>query len=240
MIGGVFFDLGGTLFSYRNVPRATVPLLFDATERLGVRPDEKRIKDAYTQAGEDIVRAYADKPYYLHRDFFADTFMRFTELIDAAPDDIIQNWYRDAHRAAIINCLVLKEDCIETLKHLRHSGLYLSVVSNIDDDMLHPLIEREGLANYLDHWTSSEAAQSCKPHQRFFEHALELSQLSPAAVLFVGDSPEQDIVGAHAAGMRTALIVDDGMEPPMQTGRETVTPDHTVHTLAELRNILQA
>ncbi|MEQ8234212.1 MAG: HAD family hydrolase, partial [Gammaproteobacteria bacterium] len=209
-----------------------------AVERLGATVETARVKAAYTQAQRDVTHAYATRPYYLHRDFFHDTFMRFADLIGAAHDEAVHDWYREAHRAAIVDCLVLKDDCRDTLAHLRAAGRYLSVVSNIDDDMLDPLIEREGLADYFHHWTSSEAARSCKPDRRFFEYALELSGLAPEQVLFVGDSPEHDIAGANLVGMRTALIVDGGMEPPLQTGRETAAPDHVIHNLAELRSLL--
>ena len=100
--------------------------------------------------------------------------------------------------------------------------------------MLEPLIAREGLDRYLAHWTSSETARSCKPDRRFFELALARASLPAAEVLFVGDSPEHDIAGAAATGMRTALIVDGGMEPPLQSGQVEVRPDHTVQRLAEL------
>ena len=238
MTRAVFFDLGGTLFSYRNVARATVPLLIEAVRRLGVAADVAQIKAAYTAAGRDTTLAYAERAYYLHRDFFHDTFMRFADRLGAPHDEAVHDWYRDAHRDAMVECLVLKEDCHDTLATLRERGLYLSVVSNIDDDMLTPLIEREGLARYLDHWTSSEAAQSCKPDRRFFEHALELAGQAPEGVLFVGDSPEHDIAGAAAVGMRTALIVDGGLPPPMQSRAVATTPDHVIHTLSELVDLM--
>lgn len=238
MTQGVFFDLGGTLFSYRNVARATLPLLIDGAERLGLARKTDDIKQAYTQAGRDVNSHYAEQDYYLHSDFFVDTFRRFAEILGGSADDDTANWYLNTHREAIVNCLVLKEDCTETLAHLKEAGLYLSVVSNIDDDMLLPLIEREGLAQYFDHWTSSESAQSCKPHRGFFEHALELSGLDAASVLFVGDSPEHDIAGANAIGMRTALVSDGGMPPPLLVGRETVAPDHHLENLSELKAII--
>ena len=237
---GVFFDLGGTLFSYRNVPRVTLPLLLEAVTRLGLKVDKERLKEAYAEASRDMTLAYADHAYYLHRDFFHDTFARITELLRAAHDETVQEWYLEAHRVAIIDCLVLKEDCVETLARLKELGLYLSVVSNIDDDMLEPLIEREDLGRYLDHWTSSEAAQSCKPDRRFFEVALSRAGLTPAEVLFVGDSPEHDISGAHALGMQTALILDGGIPPPLQTGRVQVEPTHTIDSLSALKDIAVA
>ncbi|MGE0484598.1 MAG: HAD family hydrolase [Gammaproteobacteria bacterium] len=238
MTRAVFFDLGGTLYSYRNVPRATMALLTEAAERLGVAADRHQLGEAYNGAQQAAAHAYADKSYYLHRDFFQDTLRGFAERLGAAADEAVFDWYLEAHRVAIVDCLVLKEDCLDTLAHLKQRELYLSVVSNIDDDMLAPLIERGGLGEYFHHWTSSESAQSCKPDRRFFEHALELSGHAPADVLFVGDSPEHDIVGAAALGMRTALIVDGGMEPPLQTGRGAITPDHVIHNLAELKTVL--
>lgn len=234
---GVFFDLGGTLFSYRNVPRVTVPLITEAVARLGAKASGEQIKDAYTQASRDTTFAYAERAYYLHADYFRATFKRFAELLSARHDEAVHDWYLEAHRVAMVDCLVLKDDCIETLAHLKDCGLYLSVVSNIDDDMLNPLIEREGLARYFDHWTSSEAAQSCKPDLRFFELALARAGLAAHQVLFVGDSPEHDIVGANAAGMQTALITDGGLAPPLQTGRVNVNADHTIATLTELKQI---
>lgn len=235
---GVFFDLGGTLFSYRNVPRVTAPLLLEAVRRLGLSASRDEIRDAYNRATQDTTLAYADREYYLHRDFFHDTFMRFATLLGGEPDEGVHAWYHDAHRAAIVDCLELKPDCLDTLADLKARGLYLSIVSNIDDDMLEPLVAREALERYFDHWTSSEAAGSCKPHRRFFEVTLGYSGLSPAEVLFVGDSPEHDVQGASALGMHTALIVDGGMPPPLQTGRARVTPDHTIETLSELRRIV--
>lgn len=238
MTQGIFFDLGGTLFSYRNVPGATVPLLLEAVERLNASADQKAIKDAYTQAGRDVNLRYAEKHYYLHRDFFCDTFVRFSELLGTPADDNTVAWYEQAHREAIVACLSLKPDCIDTLQRLADKDLYLSVVSNIDNDMLEPLIEREDLGRFFHHWTSSESAQSCKPHHAFFSHALALSQLEPDRVLFVGDSPEHDIAGAAAAGMRTALVLDGGIEPPLQTGKKNIEADHTLDTLSKLLELV--
>jgi putative hydrolase of the HAD superfamily len=235
LMRGVFFDLGGTLFSYRNVARVTMPLLREAAERLGVNTDRERIKAAYNRATQDMTRTYAERAYYLHRDFFLDTLTRYAELLDGHMTAAVAHWYDTAHRCAILDCLVLKEDCRETLEHLKSRGLYLAVVSNIDDDMLEPLIAREGLARFFDHWTSSERAQSCKPDRAFFEFALARSRLAAHEVLFVGDSPEHDIEGAHAVGMRTALVGDGGMPPPLQSGRATVAPHHVLGALADLK-----
>lgn len=237
-LDGVFFDLGGTLFSYRHVARTNIPLLIESAERMGIQTEAEVIKQAYGRAAQEVSRVYAEKPFYRHRELFHDMFVRFCALLNADYDADIHRWYQETQRQAILDCLEIRPDCTETLRFLKDRGLYLSIVSNIDDDMLEPLVEREGLHRYFDHWTSSEAARSCKPDPKFFDVTLKKSGLAAERVLFVGDSPEHDIVGANAAGMRSVLIIEEGIEPPLQTGRDTVEPDHTIRALSELRQIV--
>ena len=237
-IHGVFFDLGGTLFSYQNVGRATGPVLMEAARRMGIDAEPRTIGKAYGQASAAIGYEYAEKPFYLHRDLFRDTFVRFVAGLHGEFDEEIYAWYRVQQHDLVVQNLELKADCLTTLGHLKEQGLYLSIVSNIDDDMLDPLVEREGLHRYLHHWTSSEAAESCKPHRRFFELSLEKSGLDRGSVMFVGDSPEHDVQGAFEAGMRTVLIREDGVQPPLQAGRETVEPDHIISCLSELKELV--
>lgn len=232
-IKGVFFDLGGTLFSYRHVSRRHGELLAATAARLALA-EPKLLKRAYATAIAEVTERYADMEYYLHRDLFRDALLSALELAERRADEALIDWYLEEHRAAVFGCLELQEGCIETLRELHGRGLYLSIVSNIDDDMLDPLVTREGLDRYLHHWTSSEEAQSCKPHRRFFELCLEKSGLAAADVLFVGDSPEHDIAGAAALGMQTALIVDPDLPPPLQSSRGGVDARHRITRLEEL------
>ncbi|MEM7540857.1 MAG: HAD family hydrolase [Pseudomonadota bacterium] len=237
-IKGIFFDLGGTLFSYRNVAQTNVRFLLEATERLKCDESPEAIKQAYGKASKEIAARYAQQPYYLHVDLFNDMFVRFVEFLDVAYDPEVHEWYRREYDQALFDCLEIKADCIGTLSALKAKSLYLSICSNIDEHMLTPLVTREALHDYLDHWTSSEAARSCKPHRGIFDVCLEKSGLNPSEVLFVGDSPEHDIAGAAALGMRTALVTDGGMEPPLQTKTTTALPDHVIGTLAELSDLI--
>lgn len=236
-IKGVFFDLGGTLFSYRQVPRQHAELLTSAAARLGLA-DARPLKKAYGVALAALSASYGQKTYYLHRDLFREAFEHCVELVGQRADDALTHWYLEAHQTGVFGSLELKSDCLATLKALRARGLYVSIVSNIDDDLLTALVAREALGPLLDHWTSSEEAQSCKPHRGFFEHCLRKSGLPAAEILFVGDSPEHDIEGAAAMGMQTALVRNVGMPPPLQAGRASVAPQHTIGQLHELLAIV--
>ncbi len=240
-IKGVFFDLGGTLFSYVQLNNNRGSALLDAVYRLAGddKPEPKTIGLSYRQASSEIAKEYAELDYYLHSDLFSDTFKRLTQILDIPFDQNIYADYQAQQQADIINGLHLKHDCHATLQALKDQGLYLSIVSNIDENMLQPLVEREQLHDYLDHWTSSEAAQSCKPHSRFFEVSLEKSGLNPENVMFVGDSPEHDVNGASPFGMRTVLIKNGGEPAPLQSGEKDLTdPHHTITHLSELLELV--
>jgi putative hydrolase of the HAD superfamily len=235
MYRAVFFDLGGTLFSYRNMGRGGAEALMESARRLGVDAAPKDIGRAYRDANRSVSKRYGQIDYYLHRDLFRDVFAEFAEALAVPFLEEVFDWYAERQREAVLDHLELREDCLETLAALRDRGLYLSIVSNIDDDHLEPLVAQSGLHDYLDHWTSSEQARSCKPHQLFFEVAREKAAVEAHEVLFVGDSPEHDIHGAKNAGMSAVLIEEEGIKPPLQSGRTSAAkPDFIINQLAEL------
>ena len=234
----VFFDLGGTLFSYGEVAHGTGPLIREAVKRLGVPVERGQIGKAYRSASRAAAQRLGRQPFYLHRDLFRDTFRTFAEELGGHATDEFLHWFEAEQRQLMIEHLKPRPDCHDTLRALRERGLYLSIVSNIDDDYLFPLVEKWQLDELLDHWTSSEEARSCKPDRAFFELALAKAGRAAEEVLFVGDSPEHDIQGARAVGMTSVLIVEEGVVPPLQTGPVSVEPHHEIHALSELLSLV--
>ena len=226
----VFFDFGGTLFSYRDLAAAPTSPVRDSLAQLGVEAEKGQVGRAYWKASKDAFEAYTPRAYYLHRDLFRDTFRRFALELGVEPSATFLDDSVERQRVFMLDSFRLRDDCLETLHALRQAGLNLSIVSNIDDDYLDEMVARAGLREVLHHWSSSEEAQSCKPDARFFHYALEKAGFDPSDVLFVGDSPAHDIAGARAVGMKTALIRDD--ENPVAVGHEN--PDYRIDQLSEL------
>jgi putative hydrolase of the HAD superfamily len=100
-------------------------------------------------------------------------------------------------------------DAAPALAALRSRGLRLICVSNWDISLTE-VLQRCGLGGHLDGVVSSAAAGSRKPNPAIFEQALEQAGCEPAAALHVGDTPEEDLEGARAAGIRALLIDRDG------------------------------
>jgi len=237
----VFFDFGGTLFSYSSFQRAMrggddAPIFVQAAERLGVESGRRDIGQAYGRASARAFAKYNERSFYLHRDLFQDTFRMFAEELGTRADEDFVAWLYALQRDTLLDRFELRQDCLSTLAALRDAGLSLHIVSNIDDDYLHPMVERSGLDALLEHWTSSEEARSCKPDPRFFELCLEKAGVEAPDVLFVGDSPAHDVAGASALGMKTALILEADAEPPGQFG-DVPAADHEIRALAELIRI---
>jgi putative hydrolase of the HAD superfamily len=100
-------------------------------------------------------------------------------------------------------------DVQPALTDLRDRGLSLITVSNWDYS-LPRVLERCGLDDLLDGTVTSAATGSRKPDAGIFRAALELARSKPDEALHVGDTPEEDVAGARAAGIRPLLIDREG------------------------------
>jgi putative hydrolase of the HAD superfamily len=97
-------------------------------------------------------------------------------------------------------------DAIPALGSLRERGLALVCVSNWDVSLTR-VLERCGLGGLLDGVVTSAAVGAAKPATEIFAAALKLAGCEPAEALHVGDTPDEDLAGAAAAGI-PALLID--------------------------------
>jgi putative hydrolase of the HAD superfamily len=123
-------------------------------------------------------------------------------------------------RAAMLESLAFRTftDVQPALRELRGRGLRLVVVSNWDCS-LHEWLDRAGIGKLIDGAVSSAVVGEAKPAPAVFEAGLRLAGCDAAEALFVGDSVENDVLGARAAGLRAVLVQRAG-DPP--AGVETV------------------
>jgi putative hydrolase of the HAD superfamily len=101
------------------------------------------------------------------------------------------------------------DDAVPALDELRQDGLRLACVSNWDVS-LPDVLDRCGLGGMLDDVVTSAAVGARKPDPRIFEVALDRAGCRSDETIHVGDTPEEDLAGASAAGIRVLLIDRDG------------------------------
>ena len=100
-------------------------------------------------------------------------------------------------------------DALPALLELRSLGLRLVVVSNWDSG-LPEVLERIGLGEAVDAVVTSAGVGAAKPGRRIFEAGLAAAGCEPGEAVHVGDSPEHDLAGAEAVGIRALLIARGG------------------------------
>jgi putative hydrolase of the HAD superfamily len=104
-------------------------------------------------------------------------------------------------------------DVAPALRELRRAGHTLVVVSNWDcslPDWLRPA----GILDLVDGVVSSAVVGAAKPDPAPFRRALELAGVEPGEAVHLGDSVDNDVAGATAAGVRALLLDRAGAAPP--------------------------
>jgi HAD superfamily hydrolase (TIGR01549 family) len=171
-------------------------------ERFGLDLDPSRYKQARERAVEGIRR----HPELEHDE---EIWVAFTERIIRGMGGDADSAYECA--LAMTNAwehaehFELYEDALPVLEELRAQGLKLGLVSNtgrnLDEFVAHHRLD-------VDAAIGSGAFGRTKPHPTIFRAVLERLGVEPAQAAMVGDSPEDDVEGARAAGIGAAFLLD--------------------------------
>ncbi len=113
---------------------------------------------------------------------------------------------------------------VEFVEALNSSGIPWGVVTNGDEYQLQK-VKSAGLEDMIPFVIATKLHGANKPDPEPYLHALRLLELDESDmgdILFVGDNPHTDIIGAHGVGMQTAWIHMDrqfpsDMQPPNLT-----------------------
>jgi HAD superfamily hydrolase (TIGR01509 family) len=239
----ILFDLSSTLINYRGLVVG-----WEAMERLGFTAvhdlllqssDAKELPTAdlwHSSAFERLRQSWTDTlagrqnlhlDELLRQSLAAQGVYPDTELIDAAVD----------RYCGAISLGASPMPGAETLlRTLKEQGRTLGLISNTmwPGAKHHEDLERFGLAQYLDVEIYSADVGLWKPSAEVFLHALKRLGGTPDHAFFVGDNPNDDIVGGHNAGMKAVWIVNK--EYHRDAGKDA---DAVIDELPELLSVLE-
>lgn len=105
----------------------------------------------------------------------------------------------------------LFDDVLPILDELASLQVPMAVVSNWDERLV-PLLQRLRLDRFFDVILVSYDVGFCKPSPVIFEEAERKLRIPAGEILHVGDSHEEDVAGAMAAGFQ-AVRVDRALAP---------------------------
>lgn len=131
----------------------------------------------------------------------------------------------------------LYPETIRTLKVLRAGGAELGIISNFDTRLFNVLRGLE-LTDCFDTVTIPGLTRAAKPSARIFRAALEKHAVDPDEAVHVGDSQQDDVEGAAAAGM-TGVWLDRGSRGASRQS-EPGENAHRIESLEELPALLAA
>jgi HAD superfamily hydrolase (TIGR01549 family) len=238
----VLFDLGNTLIYFDSEWTEVLPLadraMVQSLEADGIKVAqeeflgqyEQRLQDYYAQRETEFIKYTSE---YILSTLLAE--MGVTEV-----PKVVLRRALDAMYAITQSHWVTEADAIPTLQGLQQRGYRLGLISNAGDDRdVQVLVDKAGMRPFFDTVLTSAAQGIRKPNPRIFHNALiALGGLAPTQAIMVGDTLGADILGAQNAGIASAWITRRADSPANRAHQDTIRPDITIHTLAELLNLL--
>jgi putative hydrolase of the HAD superfamily len=190
-IAAVLFDLDDTLFNRDKAFRSWT--VWFVRNQLLIE-DELR----HTAVAEGIIRLDAHG-YYPREALFAKIMEDHPSLgVDVAHCIA-------AYREQFMEHISPEEETTQALSALVEAGIPFGIVTNGPAIQRHKM-ERLGLDRLTSCIFISEVFGCQKPDARIYLAAASCLNAEPREVLFVGDNPATDLLGAYSVGMKTAWL----------------------------------
>jgi HAD superfamily hydrolase (TIGR01549 family) len=202
MLKTMFFDFGGTLMDNQTDERAHLEIASRAKERWGLTGTPKEIWNECKRFAKPMEERLDEEwiPSKIRMT------AAFEKILGRKMNRFEKEWflyeYDRAHRLYVR----LFPETVDVLKDLSKKGLRLGIISNIDDDFLYSELLRTGIIEFFTSITTSCGVGFGKPNPRIFNIAIQRANVTPGESVHIGDSIENDIIGARNVGMKTIFI----------------------------------
>jgi putative hydrolase of the HAD superfamily len=192
-IKAVLFDLDNTLIDFMRMKtessHAAIQAMIDAGLPIKEEKARKILFNLFKQYGIEDQRI----------------FQKFLEKTIKRIDYKILSNGIAAYRRVQSGFLFPYPHVVSTLIKLKEKNLVLGIVSDAPRMRAWLRLAEMNLTHYFDVVVTLDDTGLLKPNKMPFEKALQKLKLKPEEILFVGDNPERDILGAKKAGMKTCL-----------------------------------
>lgn len=128
------------------------------------------------------------------------------------------------HRSEV----TLYDDVMPVLARLRQKYTLCSLTNGNAD------LAKIGIADVFHHRLAAEHVGAAKPAARIFLEACRCAGVEPRDAVYVGDDPQNDVLGARAAGMKTVWVNRRG-----EDWMEDDSANAEIHSFDELEGCLR-
>ncbi len=243
VIKAVFFDMGGTIDTYRFTRQHRIAHMFlirDCLSKVGItlEQSDEQLADAIVLG----VRSYLrwNRTYNLElkpAEIWSRFFFKGMGISESRLEPIAEELAYLYEARLFIRAP--RPEAQEVLAKIQAMGLKIGCISNTQSATQVPASLKEyGLSEYFDPVVLSSHYGRRKPDPAIFHYAARLAKSPASACIYVGDKINRDILGAQRAGYRLAVQIkhqyDNGEK---DTG---ATPDLVIQNLNELLPVLEA
>jgi len=229
MIGGVLFDLDGTLIdtatAERGRWRAVQSLIGERLPQVDMDDFERRYR-AHTRANR---AARVDTGTLTYLDYQRERLRAVLAPWAEPSDELIDEYAVTSNEMmSLVRPLPGAAALLETL---RSRGLAIGLLTNGPSQHQRLKLEGSGLAAAFDAVAISAELGVAKPEAEAFRRAAAMIGHTVAEVAMIGDTPDTDIDGSVGAGVATAIWFRRRDEPQPAGARVITALDEAVAAL---------
>ena len=235
MIKAVFFDLDGTLCDSDTAWNIAVSKTFQHLRKRYPNVSEETLTNAWTTVLQQLFQQLGVGKISMVEVRDSRFPSLFKEL--GLPQGPITEELNDFLSSRYLTGLSLYEDVtvIEEL-HAYHVGIITNGAHDEHTDSQLSKVRHLGLNERIQSLTISGEIGVRKPHLEIFKVACERTSVLPEEAMFIGDSVQNDIVGANRAGMTSVHInrTSEELIPKIVDER----PDYSISNLYDVLSCL--
>ncbi|MFH1695845.1 MAG: TIGR02253 family HAD-type hydrolase [Candidatus Micrarchaeota archaeon] len=192
-IKAVLFDLDNTLIDFMRMKTESSNAAIQAMIDAGLNVKEEKARKILF----DLFKEYGIEDQTIFQKFLEKTIKKIDYRI-------LSNGIA-SYRRVQAGFLFPYPHVRATLVKLKEKGIKLGIVSDAPRMRAWLRLAEMNMTHYFDVVITLDDTGLLKPNKMPFEKALNELKLKPEEILFVGDNPERDIIGARKAGMKTCL-----------------------------------
>ncbi len=193
-IKAVLFDLDQTLIDFIKMKveacRSAIKAMINAGLKIDEKTGLKKLMKTYFKVG-------------------IESDIAFTKFLEEQTGEVNE----EILQAGIEAYLKRKSDflkpypsVLETLEMLKSKKIKLGIITDAKREKAMQRLEAMNISHFFDIIITFEDTGEKKPSKKPFELAMQILNLKPEEILFVGDSFKRDIVPARKLGMKTLRI----------------------------------
>lgn len=217
MIKAVIFDLDGTLLDRDSSLKLFIKTQYKKYIRELKHIPEKHYTERFIEL-DNKGYVWKDKVYQQLLQEFSISSLTWEQLLE----DYINSFQ--------FSCIPF-QNMEYVLKELKNRGIRLGIITNGFTKFQSLNLKSLGIHNYIDTILISEQEGIKKPHSEIFLRVLEKLGVTPEESLYVGDHPENDVIGAQNVGMNAVWKKD-----PFWS--DSYTFEQSIDDLEELLNLV--